>query len=515
MTGAGGGGPATRFVIEVLVPGEPAARVELVGDAVLGRSSDADAVVADQEVSRRHVRLVGTGGVVVAEDLGSTNGTRLGAVPLAGRQRLEVGAELSMGRSRVRLLEVGPPRSPGPAEVPSVSSVPPAGSPPPSPIATPPPPVPPAAAPAPPRADGGSAPGPSPTGPVLTLTPGVAQLVDPAVLAAELERAVDGLHAIGLADALPDGLEVRAVPAAITVGVAAGADGASITWWIPADLPPDPLLAGLAVAAAAARPAGEVLDVLALGLALDHLAVPDPAPGVARLDLPPAVPDARGPLRTAVARSFVGYLLARCGPAAVQAFLRSDPPPRFAERAVAHLGAELPALDAEWRGILKTIPPVGSLRGPLLARAHRPTPAGEDGGLVDRLLAVSGAPDDPGVVGSLVAASRAAHLAAGTYADEGDWVGVIVAGEGDLVATAGPFAGTIVAEVGVGDGYGFAAVAGGPRHLRVRATTDLDLVIVDGSSLRAAGVDLAGGPTRATGTGRSDPAVVDLLLVDP
>lgn len=491
---AGGSGTSTRYVVEVLVPGEPVARVELAGDAVLGRSSGADVVVADHEVSRRHVLLRAAGGVVTAEDLGSTNGTRLGSVPLVGAQVLAVGAELALGRCRVRLVDVGLVGGPDLPAAAAPSPFPP--DPEPAPLPTPPPP--PLAAPLAPAAP-------------LWVAPGVDRLVAPAVLTRELDRALDGLGAIGLADALPADLEVRAVPTATAVGVVVEADRASITWWIAADLPPDPLLPGLALAAAAALPAGEVLDVVALGLALDHLGAPDPAPGVGRLDLPPTVPDARGPLRTAMARSFVGFLLARCGAQAVQAFLRSAPPPRFAERAAAHLGAELPALDAEWRGLLAKIPPAGSLRGPLLGRVDRPEPGGDEG-LAGRLLAVAGVDAGAAVAGPLVAGMRAAHLAAGTFADEGDWAGVVVAGSGDLVATAGPFAGTIVTEVGPGDAFGVASLAGAPRALRLRATTDLDLVVVEGSLARAAGLDLAAGSTVSTTPGRSDPAMLDLLL---
>ena len=338
----------------------------------------------------------------------------------------------------------------------------------------------------------------------------------PEVLADELDGAVAALAELGLDGLLPAGLEVRAVPTATSAGVAIDHERGVVTWWIAPDLPPDPLLAALAVVVAVARPAGDVLEVLALGLALDHLGVPDPAPGLAGLDLPATVPDARGPLRTAMARSFVGYLLARCGPAAVQAFLASEPPPRFAERALAHLGAELPALDGEWRDLLEAIPPATPLRGPLLRPVVRPVPgAGQDDPLADLAgrLRAAGGEDAPAVVAPIVAAGRAAHLVAGATADEGDWAGLIVGGRAQLVATGGPFAGTVVAEVGAGEAFGVAALAGAPRSLQLQAVSDLELVVVEGPAVRATGLDLAGGSTVATPPRGSSVALVDVLLV--
>lgn len=487
MTLGGGGAPVTRFVVELVVPGEPTARVELTGTAVVGRSSEADVVVADHEVSRRHVRLIGTGGVVTAEDLGSTNGTRYGAVPLVAGQVLGAGDELSVGRSRVRLVAVLPP-DPAPLPPPAAAAPPPA-------------------------------PPPASRSPRLVVTPGVERVVPPEVLADELDGAVAALADLGLDGLLPAGLEVRAVPTATSAGVAIDPERGMVTWWIAPDLPPDPLLAALAVVVAIARPAGDVLDVVALGLALDHLGVPDPAPGLAGLaglDLPATVPDARGPLRTAMARSFVGYLLARCGAAAVQAFLVSEPPPRFAERSLAHLGAELPALDGEWRDLLAAIPPAAPLRGPLLPPVVRPAPdAGPGGALTDlaaRLVAAAGEADSA-VIGSIAAAGREAHLVAGATADEGDWAGLVVGGRAQLVATGGPFAGTVVADVRAGDAFGVAALAGAPRAVQLRAVSDLELVVVEGPGVRAAGLDLAGGSTVATPARGPSPAIVDVLLV--
>ncbi len=69
---------------------------------VLGSGRDADLRLEDPTVSRRHCRLhAGTGGLAL-EDLGSTNGTRIGAAPTGrGRQPLPLPALLTLGRHRL------------------------------------------------------------------------------------------------------------------------------------------------------------------------------------------------------------------------------------------------------------------------------------------------------------------------------------------------------------------------------------------------------------------------------
>lgn len=79
-----------RGVLTVPLP--PATRL------VVGRDADADIVVPDGSVSRRHAILRRTGEAFTIEDLGSRNGTHVDGRPLAKGER----AELSPGR-RVRL----------------------------------------------------------------------------------------------------------------------------------------------------------------------------------------------------------------------------------------------------------------------------------------------------------------------------------------------------------------------------------------------------------------------------
>ena len=68
---------------------------------VLGRGSDADFRLDDKGVSRRHLQLSMQGGVVVASDMGSTNGTLINGVPLRAPVVLANGSLLRMGNTRI------------------------------------------------------------------------------------------------------------------------------------------------------------------------------------------------------------------------------------------------------------------------------------------------------------------------------------------------------------------------------------------------------------------------------
>ena len=78
---------------------EGVARYE-VGDApiVLGRSSDADIVIADPEASRHHTRLTPQGSGLLLTDLGSANGTWLGSVRIE-QGRVGPGESFRIGES--------------------------------------------------------------------------------------------------------------------------------------------------------------------------------------------------------------------------------------------------------------------------------------------------------------------------------------------------------------------------------------------------------------------------------
>lgn len=71
------------------------------GSVVLGRSSEADILVDDTGVSRRHLEIRSENGRVYAVDLGSTNGSYVNGQRVAGRTELTDGSAISLGRSRL------------------------------------------------------------------------------------------------------------------------------------------------------------------------------------------------------------------------------------------------------------------------------------------------------------------------------------------------------------------------------------------------------------------------------
>jgi Protein of unknown function (DUF3662)/FHA domain len=78
-------------------------RIELLGSggAVIGRSRDADVVVDDPNVSRRHAEVRPSGGSWIVRDLGSTNGVKVNGRRIQGPQSLKPGDEIELGTSRV------------------------------------------------------------------------------------------------------------------------------------------------------------------------------------------------------------------------------------------------------------------------------------------------------------------------------------------------------------------------------------------------------------------------------
>jgi pSer/pThr/pTyr-binding forkhead associated (FHA) protein len=65
------------------------------GPNVVGRQGDV--ALEDTRVSRRHAQVTLEGGTAAIEDLGSTNGTRVGGQPIVGKTALAPGDKLSFG----------------------------------------------------------------------------------------------------------------------------------------------------------------------------------------------------------------------------------------------------------------------------------------------------------------------------------------------------------------------------------------------------------------------------------
>jgi pSer/pThr/pTyr-binding forkhead associated (FHA) protein len=97
------GGPVEGFEPRLVVeraPGHtPGMEYEIGEGAVMGRGDQAEIRLEDPFASSRHAKLSRQGGIVVLEDLGSTNGTYLNEEILAGPQPLHAGDRVRIGDS--------------------------------------------------------------------------------------------------------------------------------------------------------------------------------------------------------------------------------------------------------------------------------------------------------------------------------------------------------------------------------------------------------------------------------
>jgi Protein of unknown function (DUF3662)/FHA domain len=77
-------------------------RCELLGSAgaTIGRSREADIVLDDANVSRKHAEVRPSGGSWIVRDLGSTNGVKVNGRRIQGPQSLKVGDVIELGTSR-------------------------------------------------------------------------------------------------------------------------------------------------------------------------------------------------------------------------------------------------------------------------------------------------------------------------------------------------------------------------------------------------------------------------------
>jgi len=96
--GVGVGGDTPRLIVQSVPGHQPGAAYDLVGDCTLGRG-DVEIHLEDPFASGRHARLTRQGGVIVLEDLGSTNGTYLNEEPVQGPQPLHPGDRIRIGDS--------------------------------------------------------------------------------------------------------------------------------------------------------------------------------------------------------------------------------------------------------------------------------------------------------------------------------------------------------------------------------------------------------------------------------
>jgi hypothetical protein len=92
-------GSEARLIVE-RAPGHTRGMEYDIGEgAVMGRGDQAEIRLEDPFASGRHARLVRQGGIVVLEDLGSTNGTYLNEELVRGPQPLHPGDRVRIGDS--------------------------------------------------------------------------------------------------------------------------------------------------------------------------------------------------------------------------------------------------------------------------------------------------------------------------------------------------------------------------------------------------------------------------------
>ncbi len=78
--------------------------LQLSGPITIGRSPDADLVIADDFVSSLHAKVVPDGDGAIAEDLGSTNGTLVNGQPLTRPMRVREGDVIELGTNRLKVV---------------------------------------------------------------------------------------------------------------------------------------------------------------------------------------------------------------------------------------------------------------------------------------------------------------------------------------------------------------------------------------------------------------------------
>ena len=98
MAGGHADAGAARLVVESVPGHERGMEYDVEDGVTLGRG-DVEIHLEDPFASTRHARLVRQGGVVVLEDLGSTNGTYLNEELLDGPRPLHPGDRIRIGDS--------------------------------------------------------------------------------------------------------------------------------------------------------------------------------------------------------------------------------------------------------------------------------------------------------------------------------------------------------------------------------------------------------------------------------
>jgi pSer/pThr/pTyr-binding forkhead associated (FHA) protein len=87
-----------------IVEGQEAGReFEVTATVLIGRDPSADVVIADTEISTRHVSFAPVDGGLAVEDLGSTNGTFVGTVRITQPTTITMGTQVRVGKTILEL----------------------------------------------------------------------------------------------------------------------------------------------------------------------------------------------------------------------------------------------------------------------------------------------------------------------------------------------------------------------------------------------------------------------------
>ncbi|MDO8879512.1 MAG: FHA domain-containing protein [Coriobacteriia bacterium] len=78
--------------------------IPLTGPVIIGRSPDADLVIADDFVSGTHARIVPSESGLMLEDLGSTNGTLVNGQPATRPLPIAAGDVIDLGQNRLEVV---------------------------------------------------------------------------------------------------------------------------------------------------------------------------------------------------------------------------------------------------------------------------------------------------------------------------------------------------------------------------------------------------------------------------
>ena len=78
----------------------------LSGPLVIGRSPDADLVIADDFVSSTHARISPVASGFALEDLDSTNGTTLNGQPVTRQLPVDAGDVIALGANRLKVVRL-------------------------------------------------------------------------------------------------------------------------------------------------------------------------------------------------------------------------------------------------------------------------------------------------------------------------------------------------------------------------------------------------------------------------